>query len=226
MSRPLSAARQKYYKYRRFIRNTTAASILNYACVILYCVPLFAHAKGEEDHLASSQITIAGFAPQRNCILGSFSLALTQSAIMFSLPLKLQDDAGWCFCCCCLLFFLLCSSFCCPSNCQDEQQIWPQCPNCISKCNVHLLKCHRQTCWHTNGEFNIKGCTVADGDGGQGSFYAPSHAPNGQTRQWSASIRRALNRHHSICMMGVGGFGGGDGVAFLLRISRWNGRER
>lgn len=102
MSRPLSAARQKYYKYRRFIRNTTAASILNYACVILYCVPLFAHAKGEEDHLASSQITIAGFAPQRNCILGSFSLALTQSAIMFSLPLKLQDDAG----CCCFGFVL------------------------------------------------------------------------------------------------------------------------
>lgn len=42
------------------LQYTTAIAILNYACVILYGVALFAYAKGEEDHLASSWTTIAG----------------------------------------------------------------------------------------------------------------------------------------------------------------------
>lgn len=63
-------------KYYRFIYNVTALAMLNYACVILYGVPLFAFTKGEVDHLASSWINVVGFARQWNYILESFSFVV------------------------------------------------------------------------------------------------------------------------------------------------------
>lgn len=141
-------------------------------CVV--CAPLFCiYAKGEEDHLASSWITIAR-------ILESFSLFVfcTVNIIVFTS----FDIIG-----CCRVLFSPCSCVYVALRISQNEQIWPQCPNCIRNATfvclyIYDLQKHQQRICQCNINDMLPCYTIVDRDGGQGwekPFYVPFHAPNG-----------------------------------------------
>lgn len=119
--------------------------------------------------------------------LGLLLLAFLSRSVCFFCTVNIIVFTSFDIIGCCRVLFSPCSCVYVALRISQNEQIWPQCPNCIRNATfvclyIYDLQKHQQRICQCNINDMLPCYTIVDRDGGQGwekPFYVPFHAPNG-----------------------------------------------